>query len=134
MCIRDRPGIPQHRLKAGFDVLITPDWTFGADAIAVSDQVFYGDEGNNDRPLSGYARLNLHSSYNVTDHVQLYGLIENVTDNQYGIYGTYINVPLAQGAAAADPSLNGLVYDPANARTITPAIPFAAYGGLRVKY
>jgi outer membrane receptor protein involved in Fe transport len=128
------PGIPRHRLKAGFDYAITPDWTFGADAIAVSDQIFYGDEGNSDRPLPGYVRVNLHSSYNVTKHVQIYGLIENLFDEEYGVYGTYINTQLAQGAAAADPSLNGLTYDPANARTITPAIPFAAYGGIRVKY
>jgi iron complex outermembrane recepter protein len=128
------PGIPRHRFKAGFEYLITPKWAFGADMIAVSDQIFYGDEANLDRPLPSYARVNLHSSYNVTNNLQLYGLVENLFDQQYGIYGTYINTDLAQGAAAADPSLKGLTYDPNNARTITPAIPFAAYGGMRVKF
>jgi outer membrane receptor protein involved in Fe transport len=135
------PGVPRHRFKVGFDYLITPKWAFGADLIKVSDQIFYGDEGNQDAPLPGYTRVNLHSSYNVTDHVQLYGLVENLFDEQYGIYGTYFNTKLAQqagpgagGSGGPDPSLNGLQYDPNNARTITPAIPFAAYGGVRVKF
>ena len=128
------PGVPRHRFKAGFDYLITPKWAFGADLIKVSDQVFYGDEGNLDAPLPGYTRVNLHSSYQLTDHVQFYGLIENLFDEQYGIYGTYFNTKLAQEAASVDPSLKGLTYDSNNARTITPAIPFAAYGGMRVKF
>ena len=94
-----------------------------------------------DKPLPGYYRVNLHSSYNVTDHVQIYGLIENLFDEQYGIYGTYFNTELAQaagpgdgGSGGPDPSLEGLEYDDDNARTITPAIPFAAYGGMRVRF
>jgi hypothetical protein len=66
--------------------------------------------------------------------VQIYGLIENLFDERYGLYGTYFNVEQAQKAAEADPSLDGLEYDEDNARTITPAIPFAIYGGIRVSY
>ncbi|CAA2137900.1 Vitamin B12 transporter BtuB [Hyphomicrobium sp. ghe19] len=135
------PGIPRHRFKAGFDYKLTPKWIFGADLIAASDQIFYGDEGNLDKPLGGYAKVNLHSSYDITNHIQVYGLVENLFDQQYGIYGTYFNTGLAQtagpgesGTGGPDPSLKGLVYDPNNARTITPAIPFAAYGGLKVKF
>ena len=128
------PGVPRHRFKAGFDYKMTPKWIVGADLIAASNQVFFGDEGNNDKPLQGYAKVNVHTSYDITDHIQVYGLIENLFDNQYGIYGTYFNTELAQGAAAADPSLANLTYDPDNARTKTPAIPFAAYGGVKVKF
>lgn len=155
MCMKikpgDRiPGIPQHRFKAGFDYKITPKWKFGADLIAASSQFFYGDDTNVDKPLGGYTKVNLHTSYDVTDHIQVYGLIDNLFDQQYGIYGTYFNTKLAQqagpgcgsdptcsGASSGggpDPSLNGLKYDPNNARTITPAIPFAAYGGIKVKF
>jgi outer membrane receptor protein involved in Fe transport len=135
------PGIPRHRFKAGFDYRITPRWLFGADLIAASDQIFYGDEANLDKPLSGYYRINLHSSYNVTEHLQVYGLIENLTDQQYGIYGTYFNTELAQqagpgvgGTGGPDPSLEGLEYEDDNARTITPAIPFAIYGGIKFRF
>ncbi|MBS0232134.1 MAG: TonB-dependent receptor, partial [Proteobacteria bacterium] len=135
------PGIPRHRFKAGFDYKITPKWTLGADLIAASSQFFYGDDTNVDRPLAGYTKVNLHTSYDVTDHIQIYGLIDNLFDQQYGIYGTYFNTELAQeagpganGQGGPDPSLKGLVYNPNNARTITPAIPFAAYGGVKVKF
>lgn len=146
MCMKikpgDRiPGIPQHRFKAGFEYLLTPKWKFGADLIATSSQFFFGDEANLDRPLGGYTKVNLHTSYDVTDHVQVYGLIDNLFDQQYGLYGTYFNTGLAQtagpgagGTGGPDPSLKGLVYDPNNARTITPAIPFAAYGGIKVRF
>jgi outer membrane receptor protein involved in Fe transport len=135
------PGVPRHRFKAGFDYKLTPKWIFGADLIAASNQIFYGDEANLDRPLQGYTKVNLHTSYNITDNVQVYGLIENLFDNQYGIYGTYFNTELAQeagpgkgGSGGPDKSLKGLVYDPDNARTTTPAIPFAAYGGIKVRF
>ncbi|WP_291161758.1 TonB-dependent receptor [Hyphomicrobium sp.] len=135
------PGVPRHRFKAGFDYKLTPKWTFGSDLIAASDQIFYGDEGNHDRPLPGCVKVNLHTSYDVTDHIQVYGLIENLFDQQYGVYGTYFNTELAQeagpgegGSGGPDPSLKGLKYDPDNARTITPAIPFAAYGGVKVRF
>jgi outer membrane receptor protein involved in Fe transport len=129
------PGIPRHRFKAGFDYSITPQWIFGADLISASNQIFYGDEGNDNTPLAGYYKINLHSSYNITDNIQLYGLIENLTDQEYGIYGTYINVEAANGAAVADPSLNGEdTFAEGNAKTITPAIPFAAYGGVKVRF
>ena len=81
-------------------------------------------------------------------------LLSAAFDAQYGIYGTYFNRNLAQQAGPGcggknndsacanpggtgggpDPSLNGLVYSDNNSRTITPAIPFAAYGGVRVKF
>jgi outer membrane receptor protein involved in Fe transport len=151
------PGVPRHRFKAGFDYLVTPKWVVGTDLLAASNQIFYGDEGNADGPLPGYGRLNVHTSYNVTQHVQLYGLIENLFDAQYGIYGTYFNKQLAQqagpgcggrnnedacegnnpnavnGTNGPDPSLKGLVYGDSN-RTITPAIPISLYGGIRVKF
>jgi iron complex outermembrane recepter protein len=146
LCMKIRPGdripgVPRHRFKAGFDYKITPRWALGADLIAASSQFFYGDDANLDRPLAGYTKVNLHTSYDVTDHVQLYGLIDNLFDQQYGIYGTYFNTALAQqagpgdgGSGGPDPSLKGLVYNPDNARTMTPAIPFAAYGGVKVKF
>lgn len=129
------PGIPRHRFKVGFDYWVTPKWIFGADLISASNQIYYGDEGNDNTPLAGNYKINLHTSYNITDNVQAYGLIENLTDQEYGIYGTYINVEAANGAAEADPSLNGdETFAEGNAKTITPAIPFAAYGGVKIKF
>ncbi|MBA2126600.1 TonB-dependent receptor [Hyphomicrobium methylovorum] len=127
------PGTPQHRFKIGFDYWMTQKWKFGADLLAVSDQFFTGDEGNQDRPLAGFARLNLHTSYDITDNIQIYGLFENVTDNYYGIYGTYFNVEAANVGGKADTPPIQFDEDGTH-RSITPAIPFAAYGGVKVRF
>jgi iron complex outermembrane receptor protein len=129
------PGVPRHRFKAGFDYWITPEWKFGADFIAVSSQFFFGDEANLDRPLPGYTKVNLHTSYDINDHIQIYGLIENLFDNHYGIYGTYYNTELAEVGGAADtPPSNELFENDSSHRSITPAIPFAAYGGVKIRF
>ena len=123
------PGVPQHIFKAGFDYWLTPEWKFGADLLAASNQIFFGDEANLSRPLAGYARINLHSSYDITSNVQVYGLIQNLTDNDYAVYGTYYSTEDAEGPAeVAGRDLGD------NPRTVTPAIPFAAYGGIKVKF
>jgi outer membrane receptor protein involved in Fe transport len=130
------PGTPRHIFKVGFDYWMTPKWKFGSDLIAQSSQFFTGDEGNQDSPLPGYARLNLHTSYDVTDHIQIYGLFENVFDRRYGLYGTYYNAELANVGGAADvPTIEFEEPDDGGRqRSITPAIPFAAYGGVKVKF
>ncbi|MBS0270255.1 MAG: TonB-dependent receptor, partial [Proteobacteria bacterium] len=124
------PGVPAHTFKAGFDYWMTPKWKFGADVIAASSQFFFEDAANLDRPLAGYAKVNLHSSYDITDHIQVYGLIENLTDNRYSLYGTYFSVEDANDVSDA----TGVTFDENNPRTVVPAIPFAAYGGVKVKF
>jgi len=130
------PGIPAHTFKTGIDYWMTPKWKLGADLIAASNQIFFGDENNSARPLAGYTKINLHSSYDITDHVQVYGLIENLTDADYALYGTYYSTDDAKGDPPDFPGPN----TPAgrdlgdNPRTVVPAIPFAAYGGIKVKF
>lgn len=128
------PGIPRHRFKAGFDYSITPRWKFGADLIAVSNQYFVGDEANQNTPLAGYAKVNLHTSYDLTENIQIYGLVDNVFNTEYGLFGTYFNAEAAQYAAGADPALAGLVYEEDNRKTILPAPPITAYGGVKVRF
>ena len=127
------PGIPQHRFKAGFDYWLTPKWKVGADVVAASDQIFFGDEGNDNPPLPGYAKVDIRTSYDVTENVQVYGLIDNLFDSRYGLFGNFFNVDAANEGADAD-GLGDDFFDDDNNRTITPAPPFAIYGGLKVKY
>jgi iron complex outermembrane recepter protein len=121
------PGVPRNRFKAGFDYWLTPKWKFGSDLVAASDQVFFGDESNLNKPLAGYSQVNLHTSYDITDHVQIYGLINNLFDSHHGTFGNYFNT--AEGTEA---SLGTI--DFTDARTIVPAQPFAAYGGMRFRF
>jgi outer membrane receptor protein involved in Fe transport len=100
----------------------------------VSDQVFFGDEGNDNPPLDGYAKVDIRTSYNITENVQIYGLIDNLFDSRYGIFGAFFNVEAANRAASADPELGDDFFDEDNPRSITPAPPITFYGGLKVKY
>jgi iron complex outermembrane receptor protein len=132
------PGIPQHRFKAGFDYWLTSKWKFGADLVAASNQpLFQNDisheaaENGNPLPalLGGYARVDLHTSYDVTENFQVYGLVKNLFDQRYGLYGTYFDV---QEVSPIDIAIGGGGLS--DARTISPSLPFAAYGGVRVKF
>lgn len=126
------PGIPEHRFKAGWDYWVTPKWKFGGDFIAVSSQYFFQDDANLNAPLGGYWRLDLHTSYDLTPRIQIFGLVNNVFDRHYGIFGTFFNLEAGNSAASADKQLGDEFFT--NPRTITPAAPVAAYGGVKVKF
>ncbi len=125
------PGIPQHRFKAGFQYWLTPKWKFGSDFLAVSDQYFFGDDANNNRKLSGYTRVDLNTSYKLSDNAEVYGLIRNLFDRRYGLYGTYLNDDEANEVSEAAGYGEDFFGDP---RSISPVQPFAIYGGLRVTF
>ncbi len=122
------PGIPKHRFKAGIEYWLTPQWKIGSDLVAASDQFFFGDEANNNAKLSGYSRVDLRTSYDVSENVQIYGSIKNLFDKRYGLYGTFFNP--VEATEAAEPQGITLT-DP---RSQTPAQPFAIYGGVKVKF
>jgi outer membrane receptor protein involved in Fe transport len=125
------PGIPRHRFKAGFEYWLTPKWKLGADLVASSDQPFFRNESAGDRRdnLAGYTRVDLNTSYDITDNIQVYGLVKNVFDERYGLFGTYFDVA---DVSEIDQALGGPGFsDP---RSISPSMPFAAYGGVKVKF
>ena len=133
ICIQVQAGdrlsnIPEHRFKAGFEYMITPKWMFGADLIASSGQYFLGDEINALDQVGGYTRVDLKSSYQVTDNVQIYGIVNNVFDREYGLFGTLFEADEAPGDVVAED------FEFTNPRSIVPASPVAAYGGVKVRF
>ena len=126
------PGVPLSRFKTGFDYLITPEWRFGADLVAASSQYFFGDEANLNAPLGGYAKVDLHTFYDLTENIQLYGLVYNLFNSHYGLFGNFFNLEAANSASEANPATGADFFT--NPRTITPAPPFVAYGGMKVHY
>jgi iron complex outermembrane recepter protein len=127
------PGIPRHRFKAGFDYWLTSKWKFGADLVAASNSPFFpnevSDELGLDERLAGYTRIDLHTSYDINKNVQIYGLIKNLFNEKYGLYGTYFE---ADEVSDIDEALGGDgLSDP---RSISPSMPFAIYGGVKVKF
>lgn len=128
------PGIPRHLFKAGVEVWLTRKWKVGADVVANSDRPFFRNaEGARDPDrfddLAGFARVDLHTSYDVTDNIQVFGFVKNLFDREYGLYGTYFE---ADEVTEVDEALGnpGLTDN----RTISPSQPFAAYGGVKIRY
>ena len=117
------PSVPRHRFKAGVDYALTQHWRVGADLVAASSQFFRGDEGNDARPLAGYWVVNLKTAYDVSKMLQVYGVVENAFDRRYATSGAFYDTgPLHDARGLSDP------------RTITPAAPLAAYGGVKLRF
>ena len=113
------PAIPDFRLKTGAEYQITDPWKLGADFNVIGSQYLVGDASNQNPKVPAYWVVNLHSSYKLSQHVELFGLVQNLFDRHYYVYGTFFDT-------AEVPYLN--LTDP---RTFVPGIPFAAYLGIR---
>jgi outer membrane receptor protein involved in Fe transport len=117
------PGIPANLVKLGVQYRITEAWTVGATSVAQSGTYLFGDAANLNPKLPAYAVLNLNTSYQVTPNIQIFGLLQNVTDQKYYTYGTFSpvgSVFLAQAPNATNP------------RSYNPAAPIGGFLGVRV--
>ena len=83
------PLNPAHRLTLSVDYAATHDWTVGADLRAQSDQYLVGDESNQEPKLPGFVSIDLHSSYKIGRHLELFAQIENLLDRRYYTYGAF---------------------------------------------
>jgi iron complex outermembrane receptor protein len=119
------PGIPAHNLKFGANYKVTDKWTVGASAAATSGVYLFGDEANLTPQLPAYFTLNLSTTYRLTEHVQLFGFVQNITNNQYYTFGTFSptsSVFLAQAPGASNP------------RSYSVAAPIGGFGGVKVTF
>ncbi|MBI3275832.1 MAG: TonB-dependent receptor, partial [Methylocystis sp.] len=106
----------------GFDYAVTPDWKIGADVVYASGPYLRGDEINFFPPLPPYATVNLRTSYQVTNNVQLYGLIENAGNTKTRSFGTFFNTMQIPFLAFVDP------------RQVAIGPPLGVYGGAKVSF
>jgi iron complex outermembrane recepter protein len=112
-------GIPDFRFKLGGEYQITDPWKFGADLNVVGSQWLVGDESNQNPKVPAYWVVNLHSSYKISDSVEVFGLVRNLFDQHYYTYGTFFSTSTVPYLNLTDP------------RTFLPGMPFAAYLGVR---
>jgi iron complex outermembrane receptor protein len=112
-------GIPNFRFKLGGEYQITDPWKFGADLNVFGSQWLVGDESNQNPKLPAYWVVNLHSSYKISDNVEVFGLVRNLFNQHYAVSGTFFETDLFPYLNLTDP------------RTLIPGIPFAAYVGMR---
>ncbi|MCW8308028.1 TonB-dependent receptor [Acidiphilium sp. PA] len=119
------PGIPASQIKFGAGYRITPQWSVGASAVAVTSSYLFGDAANLNKPLPGYMITDLTSRYHLTPKLELFATLENVlnaTAYSYGGFSSLGNVYVAQV-----PNLT-------NPRAYSPVAPVGAYGGFKVKF
>ena len=121
------PGIPQNQAKFGLEYAFTPKLKFGGDVMIVGSQYYVGDDSNQNPQLPAYWVANIHGSYQITDHVQIFGMVNNLFDNHYATYGTFFNT----GTSAQLATNTQFTGDP---RTITPAQPLSMYAGIKVTF
>jgi outer membrane receptor protein involved in Fe transport len=119
------PGVPRQRAKLSVDGALTSAWSAGVALDAQSGQYLQGDESNQTAPLAGFWTLSLHTEYAFTKSFSVFGRVDNLLDRRYDVYGTFTNQ-----AGVPYPSIPGGISDP---RSVTPAPPFAAFVGMRVK-
>ncbi|MGH7055544.1 MAG: TonB-dependent receptor [Stellaceae bacterium] len=119
------PGIPANVFKLDVDYKATPAWTVGGGAIAATGQFLFGDEANLAPPTPTYFVVNLHTSYQITKHLQMFGLLENAFDVTYYTSGAFSPVTAVP---------NTLVPNATNPRGYSPAAPIAVTVGLRATF
>jgi iron complex outermembrane receptor protein len=125
------PGIAANRFKLGGEYHLTDAWKIGADLNVIGSQWLVHDDTNESPKVPGYAVLNLHTSYQVMPNIELFGLINNVTNEHYYLGGTFFETGGFASTTRGVPNLFSSLTDP---RTFVPGAPISAYAGLRAKF
>ncbi|APH60243.1 TonB-dependent receptor [Granulibacter bethesdensis] len=118
-------GIPAHVFKVGVQWAVTPKWVVGLIGRAASGQYLIGDEGNQNQRTGNYFVMDFNTAYQITKNVQLFGMVRNLTNQNYATFGTFSpvgEVPMLQAPNAT------------NTRSLSPGAPIAGYGGVRVSF
>jgi iron complex outermembrane recepter protein len=115
-------AVPMHRIKAGADFAITPQWKIGGDVTWTSGSWLRGDEINRFGQLGAYALVNLRTSYQMTKDFQIYGLVENALNARPQTFGTFFNTAQIAFAPFVNP------------RSVSLAPPLAAYLGAKYAF
>ena len=96
------PSTPEHNVKIGTDYAFTDKFSLGATASYYSSQYLRGDEANDDKKISGYGVINLHSRYKLNKSVEFFAKVDNLFDNEYESFGLYGEPDEAPGLDSLD--------------------------------
>jgi iron complex outermembrane recepter protein len=116
------PAIPQQRFKTGLEYSVTQAWLVGADLNIIGRQYFIGDQSNQNPQVPAYWVVNLHSSYKINKHLEVFGLVQNLFNNHYYASGTFFDTQALSNVTFNDP------------RSYVPGMPLAVYGGVRATF
>ena len=126
------PGIPNHKFKIGFDYEVLPKWKVGADLVYRSSVYYFGDEINALPKISGFATVNLRTSYQVNKNFQIYGLLNNALNYRGSTFGTLYDTGSTtnQITGAAVPG----IFSSNDPRSITLIPPLQVFGGVKMTF
>jgi outer membrane receptor protein involved in Fe transport len=138
------PLIPRHTGRVVLDHELTKNWNVGANVVVSSGIFLHGNENNANRAgdtngggdavagsgrISGYAVVNLHSTYHIGKSTDLFVRVANVFDKHYATAGFLTsNAFEANGTFRADPE------DWTNENAVSPAQPRAVWVGMRFRW
>jgi iron complex outermembrane receptor protein len=123
------PGIPAHRLKLGAEYAVTDAWKLGADLNVVGSQYLLHDDSNQNEKVPAYWVMNLHTSYQVTQNIEIFGLVQNLFNQHYYSAGTFVSTA---GFTSNSGGANLLTLN--DPRTFIPGMPLAAYAGVKITF
>jgi outer membrane receptor protein involved in Fe transport len=137
------PLIPRHTGRLILDYEISPQWDVGGSLIATSGSYLHGNENNANLPggtngegeyvsgsgwISGYAVVNLQSSYHVSKRLELFARLGNLFDKRYATAGFLTSNSFnPNGSLIANPD------NWPNENAVSPGAPRAVWGGIRVR-
>lgn len=129
------PGIPRNIGKLGLTYDVTSRFRVGMDTLLVGSQYFTADDSNQNPKLPFYSVVNARASYQVTDHVQVFALVNNLLDHRYAAFGTFYDTGTSAGNINAtlannNPENGG----PGRAQSVTVGQPLSVYGGIKVTF
>jgi iron complex outermembrane receptor protein len=124
------PGIPAHRVKLGAEYAITDAWKLGADLNYFGSQYLVHDDSNLNPKVPAYWVVNLHTSYQITKNVQVFGLVQNLFNQHYYSAGTFFDTGGYNNSTPGGPNL--LTFN--DPRTFLPGMPLAAYAGIKATF
>jgi len=138
------PLIPKNTGRLVLDYDLTPQWNIGGNVIAASGSYLHGDENNANQAggtnalgeyvsgsgwISGYAVINLQSTYHITKRVQVFARLVNVFDKQYATAG-FLTSSSFNPNGSFIPNPNNWP----NENAVSPAAPRAIWVGMRVQW
>ncbi|WP_330084526.1 TonB-dependent receptor [Methylocystis iwaonis] len=115
-------SIPRHRLKAGADYAVTPQWRIGGDIVYSTGGWLREDEINAFGTLSPYALINLRTSWQATPNLQFYGLIENVANVRSRSFGVFYDTAAISFLPLSNPKMVSL------------GPPLGLFGGVKISF
>lgn len=122
---RRMPMNPASTARIGADMDVLDRVSLGGELAFTGSQYFDGDPSNRNARLPSTVVVNLRAAYQFDERWQLFGLVNNLFDDDHALYGTYFDPGSTAGLMT--PTLT----DP---RTLTLRQPVSFQAGIRLKF